>query len=221
LMPVGYEGHAISFIRYGNLFAKCDRGENSLHNPSVMIYKINDLSSFNPEFVKYLLYKKQNRYFVTEGIEKALDLQMIGSLSMPSQLTGNCSWANMEAAIPTMLTMLWLQEDPSPAVAERYQHMAMAIYKQWLEWDKDWALHQCVESFYDASPARKASKAALLAAVLVQTCHYTVPKDQKRANKILSVLAKHDYRYVLDSYLKVYERTEVGQNLRELIDLYR
>lgn len=222
LMPVGYEGHAITFIRYGDLFAKCDRGENSLRNPSVMIYKMRDPRAFTPEFVRFLLYKKQNRYFVTEGIVQALDLEMIADLPLPSQLIGNCSWANVEAVVPTMLYMFWLYENPaaSPGDKRRYQDLAQAIYKQWLEWDKDWALHQCVESFYDASPARKASKAALLAAVLFQTCHYAVPQDLQRANKILAVLSEANYQYVLESYLKVYKKTEAARNLLELMDLY-
>lgn len=222
LMPMGYEGHAITFVRYRNLFAKCDRGENSRRNPSVMIYHMANKAAFNTDFIKHLLYKKQKSWFVTEGIVKALDLTQIADLPLPSQLTGNCSWANVEAVIPTMLYMFWLEKNLQLTAVDnkRYQDSAMAIYKQWQEWDKDWALHQCVESFYDANPARKASKAALLAAVLFQTCHYTVPGDLQRANKILAVLAEHDYQYVLDSYLKVYKNTQAGRNLLELIDLY-
>jgi hypothetical protein len=222
LLPVGYEGHAITFIRYKNLFAKCDRGENSLRNPSVQIYKITRPRAFNQAFVKMLMYKKHNKYFVTQGVVEALGLQPLTDLPMSSQLAGNCSWANMEASIPTMLLMFWLEHNSVHSVADMQRHkdIALAIYKQWLEWDKDWALHQCVESFYDASPARKASKAAMLAAVLFQTCNYAVPQDLDRANKILAVLSDHNYRYVIDSYSKVYANTEVGRNLAELIDLY-
>lgn len=222
ILPVGFEGHAISFVKYGDLFAKCDRGENSLHNPSVGIYKIHNREIFDSAFVRFLLYKKHDRYFMTQGIFQTLQLELVTELSLPSQLTGNCSWANIEAAIPTLLFMLWLRNNEGRSEEDLlyYKELVMAIYRQWLEWDKDWALHQCVESFYDASPARKASKASLLAAVLFQTCRYTVPEALVRANKILAVLATPGYEYVLESYLKIYKNTELGRNLVELIDLY-
>lgn len=222
LLPVGYEGHAITFVKCGNLFAKCDRGANSLHHPSVEIFHIGKPSAFNIDFLKILLYKKQNRYFVTEGILHSLGLTSVAAIDLPSQLTGNCSWANVEASIPTMLLMSWLRQQPDYTQhdLDNYRQLAMTIYHQWLEWDKDWALHQCVEGFYDATPTRKAAKAAVLAAVLAQTCRYNNPGDIERANKILEVLATAKYEYVLQSYLRVFKGTKVGKNLQELYDLY-
>lgn len=219
LLPVGYEGHAISFIKYRNLFAKCDRGANSLTNPSVGIYRIGNPKAFNIHFFKQLLYESQDAYSVSEGIMGALQLEFVAELPLHSQLSGNCSWANVEAAVPAMLLMFWLEENPGADLLD-CQKSALAIYKQWIEWDKDWALHLCVESFYSANAARKASKAAILAAVLFQTCRYTVPGDIHRANKILAVLATPEYEYILESYLKVYKDTPAGHNLQELIDLY-
>ncbi|MDF3055421.1 MAG: arp, partial [Gammaproteobacteria bacterium] len=222
LLPVGCEGHAISFIKSGGLFAKCDRGENSLTHPSVTIYKIGNTYAFNAIFLKHLLYTVQTKEFLSEGIMHALNLQPIIDLPMPSQIMGNCSWANVEAAIPTFFLMQWINQNPVHVLGnmQSYQQAAMKIYHQWLNWDKDWALHQCIESFYDADPARKASKAAILAAVLFQTCRYTTSQDLDRSNKILSVLAAPKYAYVLESYLAVYGNTPVGKNLAELIDLY-
>ncbi len=222
LLPVGYEGHAITFVKYGNLLAKCDRGANSLRHPSVEIFHIGRPSAFNIDFLKTLLYKRQNLRFVTDGVVRMLGLTPVNAIHLPSQLTGNCSWANVEASIPTMLFMLWLQQHPKqPETAvNRARKLALSIYKQWLEWDKDWALHQCVEGFYDATPTRKAAKAAVLAAVLAQTCRYTNPGDINRANKILEVLTTSNYTYVLQSYLRVFQGTAVGKNIQELHDLY-
>lgn len=219
LLPVGYEGHAITFIKYKNFLAKCDRGANSLKNPSVGIYEIGNPRAFNVHFLKQLIFERQNTYSVGQGIMQALNLKLVAELPLASQLSGNCSWANVEAAIPTMLLMLWLFDNAEYPLLH-YQKAALSIYKQWIEWDKDWALHQCVESFYSASPARKAAKAALLAAVLFQSCRYTVASDLQRANKILGVLSTPEYDYVLQSYLTVYKDTPAGHNLNELIDLY-
>lgn len=222
LLPVGYEGHAITFIKCGHLLAKCDRGANSLRHPSVEIFQMGRPQAFNANFLKTLLYQRQNRHFVTHGIVQMLALTPIAAIPLSSQLTGNCSWANVEASIPTMLFMLWLQQNPhhTETELEDYRTLALTIYQQWLEWDKDWALHQCVESFYDASPVRKAAKAAVLAAVLAQTCRYANPEDVGRANKILEVLATPQYEYVLKGYLKVFKDTAVGRNLQELYDVY-
>jgi hypothetical protein len=222
ILPVGYEGHAITFVKCGNLLAKCDRGANSLNHPSVEIFHIGKLHQFNATFLKHLLYKRQNRYFVTDGIVSLLDLKPIATLNLPSQLTGNCSWANVEAAIPALILMRWLKENQNTHSHDLKHHKkkALYVYRRWLEWDKDWALHNCVENFYDATPSRKASRAAVLAAVLAQTCRYTDPEDITRANKILAVLATSEYKYVLESYLKTYKNTQIAHNLKELVDLY-
>lgn len=52
LLPVAYEGHAITFIKYGNWLAKCDRGANSLTNPAVGIYRMGRPQAFSPHFLK-------------------------------------------------------------------------------------------------------------------------------------------------------------------------
>jgi len=222
ILPVGYEGHAITFVKCGNLFAKCDRGANSLEHPSVEIFHIGKPQAFNTQFLKTLLYKRQSRYFVCDGIMQILHLTPISFVPLPSQLTGNCSWANVEAAIPALILMRWLQENPNHTAAEitHQQNKALYVYKRWVEWDKDWALHQCIEHFYDASSARRASRAAVLAAVLTQTCNHDHPQDMERANKILAVLATPDYRYVLESYLKTYKNSDIEKNIKELVDLY-
>lgn len=223
LFPVGYAGHAISFAKHNWFLAKCDRGENSLRHPSVEIFRMTRKERYNLNFVHRLLYQRQSLEYVTDGIMQDLGLETITDLPLPSQLTGNCSWANTEAAVPTLLLLQWLDKthDQISKNLSAYKEQALSIYTQWLEWDRNFALHQCVTSFYESNPARKASKAAVLAAVLFQTCHYAAPEDIDRANKILKVLAVPEYGHVLKSYLEVYGNTKAGQNLRELIDLYK
>lgn len=221
LIPLGYEGHAITFVKMGSILAKCDRGENSKREPSIVIYQMGKPENCNNEFLLYLLYRKHDKKFIHEQINEYLELTPIDSFPLTTQITGNCSWANVEGSVVTMLYLIMAQDNLKngygnlPAKAEAFK-----IFSQWREWDKDLALHLCFESFYDANPARKASKAALLAAVLFQTCRYEDPKDQKRINKIMSVLTHPSYEYVLKSYFEVYGRTKEGQNLKQLIDIY-
>ena len=63
ILPVAYRGHAITFIRCGHFWAKCDRGENSLKEGSVNIYRMSNPHCIDADFLKHLLYDKQSEGF--------------------------------------------------------------------------------------------------------------------------------------------------------------
>ena len=221
ILPVAYTGHAVTFIKMGNYLVKCDRGEMSQRDSSVVIYQLTNPALFNSKFIKFLLYERQEKNFIETGFITHLRLKRITELALPSQITGNCSWANVEAVVPSVLYLSALIDGDFNNI-KQHQQQALTLYRQWQNWDKDWALHQCVESFYEASPARKASKASILAAVLFQGCDFKVPKDVKRAEKILNILKHKEYQYIVKTYITVYidkKQTEQGRNLLELIDL--
>lgn len=222
LLPIGSQGHAVTFIKFGNFLAKCDRGENSLHEPSVIIYKVRNQKAFTTEFFKFLLYQKHDKDFVNSEIKQMLSLEAIANIPLSSQISGNCSWANIEAAIPTIIFMLLLKERKQPR-GQELQDFVIAVLNQWREWDKDRALHESVENFYCATPARKASIAAVLAAVLFQKCRFDVPEDFPKINKIVAVLSSSkEYNYILEGYRKIYTeefKTIAGKNLLEILDI--
>jgi hypothetical protein len=222
LIPMAYEGHAVTFIKHNNLLVRCDRGEFSRREGSVVVYHIKRLKAFNTAFVKHLLYTPQAQEFIETGIIEYLELTPLMRLPLPSQITGNCSWANVEASIPAMLFLLMLQEKNSKAEIKHYKNAALKFYYEWLEWDKDRALEECIESFQRAAPARQASKASLLGNVLIQQCNYDKPNDVARAEKILPLLTIPQYQYVLKSYVDIYckqRHTKAGTNLIQLLDL--
>jgi len=223
IIPVAHRGHAITFVRFGNLWAKCDRGENSLKEGSINIYRIHNKSRLEPEFFKQLMYIRQSPDFIAEGYKHYLNLEHITRIPLASQITGNCSWANVEAAIPAILFLLMAQEKKQSSESLRVCiEEAMVFYSAWCEWDKDRSLYDCLKAFEKASPARKASKAAVMGAVLFQCCYYKNPKDIEYAEKILRILAEKPYRYVLESYLDIYyrrQKTLPGENLIHLLDM--
>lgn len=222
LLPIAYEGHAVTFIKYGNLLIRCDRGVYSKVEGSVVVYQINNLHAFNKNFLKHILYKPQSEEFINTGIKEILGLVAVTTLPLPSQITGNCSWANVEASIPAMLFLLMLGRKSKAREIMQYKKSAMAFHWQWLEWDKDRALEECIESFARASKARKASKAALLGAILVQQCNYDIHKDVERAERMMPILMLPEYQYVLKSYLKIYwqqRQTLAGKNLIQILDM--
>lgn len=221
LLPIAYRGHAVTFVRYGNLLAKCDRGENSKREGTVVIYRMEKPSAFTPEFIKKFLYARQNEEFVHGGINKILQLVPITQLPLQAQITGNCSWANVEGAIPIMFFLLSLQQKNAPGEIIHYKTRALTFYQRWLEWEKDTALAECIQTFHEGSKARKAAKAALLAAVLFQCCDHNNARDLERAEKILTILTIPEYEYILKSYLKVYwkkGKTLPGNNLMHLLE---
>lgn len=222
LIPVGYHGHAVTFVKYNDLLARCDRGENSAREGSVVIYHINRAKRLTTDFLKFFIYKPQSQEFILSGIKNELGLVTVENLSIRSQVIGNCSWANVEASIPTMIFLLMVNEAGTSKIS-LCKKAAMKFYDDWLEWDKDRALEECIQSFHRANPARKASKAAILGAVLFQQCHFRDQKNLRRVEKILAVLSIPEYTYVLKSYVDVYvkkRKTKPGENLMQLLDLY-
>lgn len=223
LIPVAYQGHAITFVKSGNLLVRCDRGENSQYEGTVVVYDVNRRHALSTDFLKNFIYKPQSAEFVTQGIKSYLGLQPILNLPLSAQITGNCSWANVEGALPTMLFLLMLRGKKRLAESDikKYQREALGFYHQWQEWDKDRAIEECMNGFEAASPARKATKATILGAILFQQCNYLIPKAIERAEKMLPILTIPEYQYILKTYLEIYwkqRKTRAGHNLVQLLD---
>lgn len=222
LLPIAYEGHAIALIKYKNFLIRCDRGENSHREGSIVIYECQYPYAWDNEFCKQLIYTRLSREFLTQGIHRHLGLVAIASLPIQGQIIGNCSWANIEASIPAMLFLLQAVNTKGQLVArfEKYQHQAFDFFQDWQTWDKDRALEECMQGFYYSNKARGATKATILAAILFQKASNYF-NDLKQAESILKILTLADYNYLLKSYLKVYwqlNKTAQGKNLINLLD---
>ncbi|GAB4392697.1 MAG: ankyrin repeat domain-containing protein [Gammaproteobacteria bacterium] len=217
-LPIAYEGHAISLIRYGNWLVRCDRGEYGRQHGTVIIYKIQNTQHFTRKLCKNLLYKRQYKHIIDDGLGAYLELQTKYTLPLSHQISGNCSWANLEATIPALMFMLLLDEAMASKVVdiEACKQQAMNFYNDWKEWDKSRALHFCTQSFYDpnTSPARKASKAATLAAILYQECEFGKPTDFAKAEKILDILMQEEYQYILRTYVEIFKNDMTNQQTR-------
>ncbi|MBS0357767.1 MAG: ankyrin repeat domain-containing protein [Proteobacteria bacterium] len=221
ILPIAYEGHAITWVRFENWFIKCDRNETN--NIGVAIYRMKNPDRLTPEFYKYLLYQKHNENFVLNGIDQALELQFITELPMTPQTAGNCSWANVEACVPALMMLLLMKQQLSTNIDDIKKEV-MDFYRQWHEWDQDRAIEQILHYFIPASEARQASYAAALAAVLFQRCNSKVPRDLQHAKKILKILTTTKYQYILKSYIEVYwekNKTAEGKNLMKLLEIIK
>lgn len=216
ILPAASRGHALCFVRFHQWWAKIDRGENSLTEGSVTIYRITRPEAITVDFLQDFLYKKQNRAYFHKLINKQLGLLPRAQMPLSSQISGNCSWANVQAVVPVAYAMQRLKD-----IDDFNAMPAMALYDEWVEWDKDRALDESIQRFYLANRARKASIAAMLGGVLFQACNHGDRAHVVRAEKILSILVQPEYYYVLNSYLDEYcvkRLTKKGNNLLKLLD---
>ncbi|HEU5281158.1 MAG TPA: Dot/Icm T4SS effector AnkH/LegA3 [Gammaproteobacteria bacterium] len=220
LIPVGYEGHAITFIRYGNVWVKCDRREDSRLYDNVMIYHIGNPQALTAEFLASLIYQKQSSDFINEVLDRELDLQPITEIKVDAQISGNCSWANVEATIPALFFLLLSRLSEDPSAHAYYKTLALNFFHRWREWNKDRALHQCLKRFQEGDLLHKAAQAEILSAILFQSCDVNRSQDQARIQAISAALIGSKYEYVLRDYVQVYYYkgiTEEGKHFLETL----
>lgn len=223
LIPVGYEGHAITFIKAGNLLVKCDRREESRLYDNIVFYHIENLQNMTTQFIKNLIYVKQTSEFINQDLHAILGLKPITELKVAAQISGNCSWANVEASIPALFFLLFSEASDFNDALSRYKNMALNFFQQWREWNKSRALNFCIQSFKESDPVRKACKGEILAAILFQACADPGVDQSERIQSILEVLNTPQYEYILQNYIKVYcyeDMGEEGKNFLRLLQRY-
>lgn len=223
LIPVGYEGHAITFIRLGNIWVKCDRREDSRLYDNIMFYRAERAENLTPEFIRSLVFEKQSSEFINHDLDRILGLQPITEVKVDAQISGNCSWANVEAVIPAVFFMVMMELNKNQQAHTHYKALALNFFHRWREWNKDRALHNCINSFNEGDAIRKGSKAEILAAILFQRCDPSRHDDKPRIDAILRVLIGSPYEYVLRNYLKVYlykGMTDEGKRFSDLLREY-
>lgn len=223
VIPVIYEGHAINFIVLGNIFVRCDRGAYGREHGTVIVYKMHQPQRLDKEFVKRLIYTRQYKSFVDEEMVRVLGLEEMSVLPVSEQVSGNCSWANVEAIVPSLMYLL-LQHQKYGSDHD-CQQGALYFFEEWIHWDKNRALTFCRQSFNRIqNQARKASKAALMAAILFQTYSFDNQNQRDDADKIMQIFKQNpDYLYILKAYQEVFQydkETDYFSNFMKFIDYY-
>lgn len=221
LIPVGYEGHAITFVKFGNIFVKCDRREDSRLYDNIVIYQIGNPDRFTEDFTKKILYERLSHEYVNEWLPEILGLQPITEIKVSAQVSGNCSWANVEACIPILYFLLSSREPDFQNEIPRYKNMALKYFNQWREWNKDRALHFCIQSITEVDSIRRACKAEILAAILFQCCNDPDNTNNERIETILGVLLQQEFRYILQNYVQTYCYEDAGEEGRNFLRMLR
>lgn len=211
LLPAAYEGHAITFVRYGSLWAKCDRGVGVVAN-TVVVSEVHNPYMLNQGFFEKILYEHKSEEFIRNEIAQELKLETLITLPTRHQISGNCSWANVETSIPTMLYLLSYNPQIHKTTRELtlLQKEIYQFYKAWIDWDQDSALEEAIEDFAASDQTRRLSKAIILGGILVQRCDPKFSSNVERAKKILSILTQPEYTFILDNYCKTYFAPNAG-----------
>ena len=220
IIPVSHAGHAITFVKFGKFFAKCDRGVGNFVDTTV-VYRITNPTAFTLEFLQNLIYEAKTNNFMQFELKELLGLKFVQKLPTKSQKSGNCSWANVEASVPALLFVLSLTDLNDKAASGRIKQEIIAFYTAWVEWDKDSALDEALHDFDNSVPPRQLSKAMSLASILVQHCNAKKSKEVIRAKKILARLTNPNYQFILYNIRVLYgkkQAQDVGANILALYD---
>lgn len=223
VVPIGYEGHAITFITTDNIWVKCDRREDSRLYDNVMLYTITHPEHLNEAFLKKLLYEKHTGDFINKDIDQILGLEPFTEIKVEAQISGNCSWANVEACIPALFFLLLFKINPSADLISQYKSIALEVFQQWRTWNKERILQFCIQRFKESDFLRKACHAEILAAILFQRYNAEHGRDINRVEMIIKLLINSPYEYILKNYIAVYyyeNYTEEGKRFFDLLRSY-
>lgn len=228
IIPVAQEGHALTLIRAGSLLAICDRATYECQADTleekqnkVKIYYMNTPWRLTPRFASELIYVRQMMPVFHKMLPANLGLQEIASMPLSAQRAGNCSWANIEACIPTLFYMLCMNTpEKSGERLLKDKQEAMSLHHDWQRWDQERSLDYFIQNFSSADQKRRAMIAEILCAVLFESCSADKKEDHDRIKKIVPIIQTKGLEYISNSYLTAYslqQKTDAGENFRKML----
>ncbi len=218
LLPVCYEGHAISLVVSGRFVIRVDRGHFGRANGTVMVYEMPNKKRWSFSMAQQLMYTRLAEDFVNEGLGVHLQLSLVTTFDLSAQSSGNCAWANIEGGVFSLLLAIFYGECEDWGQSSE---KAMVFYEEWMAFESHRALHFCVNSYEGSSRPRQVSKASLLAAILFQHLRSETPLGQQWSERILPILLEPDFHYILRAYLEAFPKEHpLRKNLRVLLEDY-
>jgi hypothetical protein len=221
ILPVNYDGHAISFIRYQNYLVRIDRQMQGNRMNGIVFFTMSKPQALDKNLMKFMLYEKKDLTFIQETLGKRLGLKPVARMMIDPQVTGNCSWANTTASVPAAFFLLTDDVANYPSGIIDYDHLALQQYRNWRDWDRKNAIRYCIENFKGAERARRATLGAAMAALFFQRIDYRDKNQFELAREIYELLQQDGTEYLLKNYMDQYyyrKRTPAGINLKKLMD---
>lgn len=222
ILPVTSEGHLLCIIRYQNYLVICDRRREQEFLNGIMIFKIRNPVVFNAKFCEFLLYEKKPLEYIYERLPKILKLEQVGRMLIEPQMSGNCSWANIEATMPIVLKLI--KESANIQSVIDYDDTCVDVFRHWRKWDQERALHFFLSDFESAPIGRQAMIASLSAAIVFQRCDVRRKSDVRLAMRLSDTFNRPEFKYLVESYRSTYlqrESTAAGKNFENILDLLK
>ncbi|MBM4222925.1 MAG: ankyrin repeat domain-containing protein [Gammaproteobacteria bacterium] len=166
-LPLAFDGHAVSLVHTQRYAITCDRAQG--RPATTTLYALSrPLSSSE---ISYLLYGKKDRRF-WEKLPSHLNWNILATIPIPTQIVGNCSWANLEPA-PILIDFLMNYETTSmPTIPV---HEIANAYNTWSEWSKNFLLQEALIKSNELKDDRRTSLLLTLFDIFIQHPN-TLPK---------------------------------------------
>lgn len=221
LIPVGYEGHAITLVKYKDILIKCDRREDDrLHHP-VSIYRITKPQQTGAKQLASLIYQKQSDVFINEELNHIWGLTLWTELPVEMQMSGNCSWANVEAAVPALFFLILYHFSGAQVDAEDCKANAIKFFHRFRNFNRDRQLQFCLSRFDQGNLKQKLIQGEMLAAILFHEVTYNPQTNLERVTAIMKRLHKPPFDYLLKNYLHVYHKDRMGSDASAFVQLLK
>lgn len=223
IIPVNYDGHAVTYVVYRDVLIKCDRRKIDDTLNGINVFRMRKPDNLDKTLLRRMIFEKKEEQFISEHLVKHLGLELKARLMIAPQISGNCSWANVVACVPAIYYLFTDGIDfRSDNGIVDLHHPALQLYRHWRDWDRLRSLQYFMQDFGSQDKKRKASIASLLGTVMFQRLHYEDAENVETAKRMLKILRTPGYEYVLRNYLDYYyrnRRTPSGENLKKLIDI--
>ena len=220
LLPVTCAGHYISLIRWNQYLAICDRRKTGELLNGIMIYRMTKPQAWQHSLCDYLLYEKKEPEYIENELPKILGLVPVTRIMIAPQMTGNCSWANLEASI---LALLFLSREKMSDWQDKVvdeTHPTVVQYRHWRDWDKERALQFMTQDFESCDMKRQAMLASVFVSIVFQRCSAKKPADVRLAKRLAAYFHRPEFLYLEQSYRSVYVNrvsTAAGRNFDDLL----
>lgn len=212
ILPVLYQGHAISITFYDKLLIKCDRGANSKKEPAIIVYKINNAHE-KQKIISQLLFHVNDDNYIHSKINNLLNLKVITHIPITSQIVGNCTWANIESSILIVHFLLQYQKDQNNI--QSHVEESIKLYHLWHRWDLNNTLDIVCQktNFLDKRDA--IIFANVLGNILMKLI--TQENNTPQIQKITSALQESNFIDIIKNYqqlLKVYNLPQLYEKIK-------
>jgi hypothetical protein len=157
IIPMAFDGHAVSLVCCGCFIAVCDRAQN--RRDTVIFYE--RAQPLSIEELQFLLYGKKTAAF-WESFAQSFNLRPIATLPIAHQKTGNCSWANFELTPILAQALLQLHHNSFD------KNILMQEWSEWHLWSEKFLIRESLLRVKQLSSDRKLCYTMTLLDILLQ-----------------------------------------------------